>query len=379
MSNKSLRTPLYDEHVKLNGKMTDFAGWEMPLWYDAGHITEHNRVRAGVGIFDICHMGEFFIEGEEALDFFMKILTNNVDKLKNGQAQYNFMLNEKGGVIDDCIVYRRSEDKWMLVVNAGNIEGDFEHIKKNATPNLKIENKSDSMGKLDLQGKYAPKLLEKLAGRESVEKLGFYKFREGFKINDIDIIISRTGYTGEIGFEIYFDSSKAVELWNLFLEEGKEFDILPCGLASRDSLRLEAGLPLHGSEIHPDMIALGHPWSFCISDRDGYIGREALKNGKPEYYIKSFIVKGKRKAMPHYFVFTENGKQLGEVVSGVMSPSLNNQPVGYCKIKEDLPTETKLMFKRNADDPDKRGIIGLIRETPFVDTLTWRKKMKNFI
>jgi aminomethyltransferase len=269
-----------------------------------------------------------------------------------------------------------SEDRWMLVVNAGNIDGDFEHLKKNNTFGLKLENKSDYYAKFDLQGKYAPKLLAKLAGKDSVDKLAFYRFREGFKIKNTDIIISRTGYTGEVGFEIYFDASKSLEMWNLFLKEGKEFGILPCGLAARDSLRLEAGLPLHGHEIHPDMIALGHPWMFCISDREEYIGRKALKNGKPEYYIKPFIVNDKRKAMPHYGVFNENDKQIGEVASGVMSPTLNNKPIGYCKIKEDLPENTKIFFK---DETGKKKIEGYIAKNPFIDTLTWRKKMSEFI
>lgn len=376
MSNNLKRTPLYNEHLKLKGKMTEFASWEMPLWYETGHKTEHNIVREAIGIFDICHMGEFLISGKSALNFFMKILSNNVQKLVDGQAQYNFMLNEKGGVIDDCIVYRIEQDKWMLVVNAGNIENDFEHVKKHSFPDLKLEDKSNDFAKLDLQGPLAPKLLSKLAGKESVEKLGFYKFRTGFNINGIDILISRTGYTGEVGFEIYFDSSKAIELWNIFLTKGKEFNILPCGLAARDSLRLEAGLPLHGHEIHPDLMALGHPWSFCISDRDDYIGSQTLKNSNVEYYIKSFVIEGKRKAMPHYKVYTEDDKLIGEVVSGVVSPSLNNKPIGYCKIKENLENDLKIIFK---DESGKKKIEGFIKPTPFVEGLTWRKKMRNFI
>lgn len=377
MAENKHKTPLYNEHIKLNGKMTEFAGWEMPLWYDAGHTDEHNVVRNAVGIFDICHMGEFIIKGEKSLDLLKKVLTNKVETIKDGQAQYNFMLNEKGGVIDDGIVYRKNENDWMLVVNAGNIEKDFEHLKNNCPDGVTIENKSDEMGKLDLQGPDAPKLMEKLAGRASVEKLGFYKFREGFNIKGIDIIISRTGYTGEIGFEIYVDADKAVDLWNIFLEEGKEFGILPCGLGARDSLRLEAGLPLHGHEIHPDMTALGHPWMFCISDRDDYIGSSAIKNGTPEYYIKSFVIEGKRKAMPDYLVFDENNNEIGLVVSGVTSPSLDNKPVGYCKIKKDLDEGAKLLFKRKASD--KKAIEGVIQNTPFVKGLTWRKKMSTFI
>ena len=376
MANNLKKTPLYNEHIKLKGKLTEFSGWEMPLWYEAGHKAEHNAVRENVGLFDVCHMGEFSIKGKDTLKFFEKVLTNNVDKLKDGQAQYNFMLNEKGGVVDDCIVYRMTEDRWMLVVNAGDIEGDFEHLKKYCPEGLELENLSNQTAKIDLQGHNAPKLLAKLAGKESVEKLGFYKFREGYKVKDIDILISRTGYTGEIGFEIYFDANKAADLWNIFLEEGKEFGILPCGLAARDSLRIETGLPLHGHEIHPDMIALGHPWSFCISDRDNYIGSDAIKNGDVDYYIKSFAVDGRRKAMPHYKVLNENEKEIGEVVSGVMSPTLNNKPIGYCKVKEDLEDGAKLIF---TDESGKRRIEGYTAPTPFVEGLTWRKKMKNFI
>ncbi len=376
MANNIRKTPLNEEHKKIGGKMVEFSGWEMPLWYKAGHSEEHNAVRNGVGLFDVCHMSEFSIRGSSALTFLKTILTNDIDRIKEYQAQYNFMLNEKGGVVDDCIIYKINDEKWSMVANAGNIESDFIHLQKYAGSDLTLINESEKFAKLDLQGKYAPKLLAKLAGINAVDKLGFYKFRGGININGIEAIVSRTGYTGEIGFEIYIDSNDAVKLWNIFLEEGKEYGILPCGLAARDSLRIEAGLPLHGHEISPDLLATGSLWTFVLSDRKEYIGRNAIKNSKPEYLIKPFMIEGKRKAMPGYKVYNTSDVEIGEVVSGVISPNLDNKPIGFCKIKEDLNKGDDVLFK---DASGKRNFNGKITNTPFVDNLTWRKKMKNFI
>ncbi len=370
------RTPLYEEHKKLNAKLVDFSGWEMPLWYDAGHIKEHNAVRNGVGIFDVCHMSEFSISGPSSVKFLEKVCTNNISNLKDYQAQYNFMLNESGGVVDDCIIYKINEQKWSLVANAGTIESDFQHLLKYADSEVTVKNESDDFAKLDLQGPYAPKLLEKVAGRKAVEKLGFYKFREGLKIGGTDIFVSRTGYTGEVGFEIFFWAKDVVRIWNLFLDEGKEFGILPCGLAARDSLRLEAGLPLHGHDIGPDMIATSSLWTFVLSDRDNYLGRDSIKSNSASYFVKPFVVDGRRKAMPGDKMLNSDGSEIGVVLSGVMSPTLNNKPIGFCKSNSDLKEGDSITF---TDDSGKKKISAKICSVPFVEGLTWRKKMTNFI
>jgi aminomethyltransferase len=376
MPDELRKTPLNEEHQKLDGRLVEFSGWEMPLWYKTGHTEEHNAVRNGVGLFDVCHMSEFSIRGPSAITFLKTVLTNDIDKIKEYQAQYNFMLNERGGVVDDCIIYKMNDEKWMLVANAGNIESDFQHLQRYAGSDLTLTNESTNYAKLDLQGRYAPKLLSKVAGLDAVNKLGFYKFRTGIDIDGTQVIVSRTGYTGEIGFEIYFDAKDASKLWNLFLEEGKEFGILPCGLAARDSLRIEAGLPLHGHEISPDMLATGALWDFVLSEREGYIGRNAIKDTKPEYHIKPFILEGKRKAMPHYKVYKGSDEPIGEVVSGVIAPTMDNTPIGFCKIKEDLQEDEGLVFK---DQTGKRVFQGKIASVPFVKGLTWRKKMKDFL
>ncbi|MFO7889310.1 MAG: glycine cleavage system aminomethyltransferase GcvT [bacterium] len=371
------KTPLYDEHIKMHGKMSDFAGWIMPLWYTAGQSQEHQVTRKKCGLFDICHMGEFKITGSESQDFLSRLLTNNVDRVKDGQAVYSFMLNEQGGVIDDCILYKFDPENWMLVVNAGNIDDDFNWIRKNAPSGVKLENASNSTAKIDLQGPSAPKLMAKIAGKESINKLRFFRFRKGIKINGMEIVVSRTGYTGEIGFELYTEVENCITLWRLLLQEGEEFGILPCGLGARDTLRTEAGLPLHGHELRQDRVAVGHPWEFAIDFESNFIGKEALeekKNAGIDYYVVPFIIEGRRKAMPGWEALRED-KVIGTVLSGVISPSLNNTPIGFAGLKSPLQQDEEIEFRKPESE---KKISGRIAEIPFV-SLTSRKKLKNFL
>lgn len=372
-----MKTVLYDEHVKLNGKIVDFAGWEMPLWYAKGQSVEHNATREAAGLFDICHMGEFEITGEGSRELMGNLLTNNILEMKDGQASYNFMLNEDGGCIDDCIIYKFNDTKWMLVVNAGNIKADFEWILKHKPESVFAIDLSDDMAKLDLQGPKAPAIIKKIAGETAVSKLGFFKFRENIDLNGCKVLLSRTGYTGEIGFEIYAKSSDAVKIWQTILEAGEEFGIEAVGLGARDSLRTEAGLPLHGHELKPTIPAIETPWNFAINFDSEFIGKEVLLKAREEgvkNFVYPFLMDGRSKAMHGWNVIL-NDEIIGHVESGVIAPSMQNKPIGYLVSHKELSIGTKLQFNLEGK---KRILDGVICESPFVKG-TSRKKMRNYI
>ncbi|MFO7810664.1 MAG: glycine cleavage system aminomethyltransferase GcvT [Candidatus Delongbacteria bacterium] len=372
-----MRTVLYEKHVESGAKMVDFAGWEMPLWYKKGQSAEHIATRKNAGLFDICHMGEFYIMGPKSTDMLSLLLTSNITSMKDGQASYNFMLNHTGGAIDDCIVYKFNEEKWMMVVNAGNIEGDFQWIKKNNIKNVELLNKSRKIAKLDLQGPDSPKIIKDLTDEETLKKFGFFKFKENVKIKDIPVLLSRTGYTGEIGFEIYLSSDMAGNLWDILLDAGEKYGIEPCGLGARDSLRTEAGLPLHGHEIHPDMPALNTPWDFVFDWEHEFIGKKALialKEQKTAPFVLPFKMTGRSKAMPGWDAL-QDGIKIGHVVSGVISPSLNNTPIGFLVSEKDIADGTFLKFNQQGS---KRILEGKIATSPFIKP-TSRMKMKHFL
>jgi aminomethyltransferase len=329
------QTPLYDIHLSLGATMGDFGGWNMPLWYKTGQIAEHKATREKCALFDICHMGEFIVKGKDSFAFWRKILSNNVSAISDGQAQYNFMLNENGGVIDDCIVYRFNEEYWMLVVNAGTQDSDYEWLKKNALPGMVIENISDRTGKIDLQGPSAPKVIADIAGRDKIESMKFFRFVEKLDLNGVEVLLSRTGYTGEIGFEIYCDIEKTVELWNMIIKAGEKHGIIPAGLGARDTLRLEAGLPLSGSEIKPDVPAVGTPWEFAISYDHDFIGKKSLESKKGSSFVYAVEIEGKRKPGHHAEVISENEK-VGVVTSDILSVSLGMKPAGFIMVEKEL-------------------------------------------
>ncbi|MEJ5305687.1 MAG: glycine cleavage system aminomethyltransferase GcvT [Ignavibacteria bacterium] len=322
-------TKLNSIHKKLNAKLVEFAGFEMPVYYTS-IVDEHMAVRNSVGIFDVSHMGEIFIKGNDALNFVQKITTNDASKLKPGKAQYSAMCYENGGIVDDLLVYKL-EDGFMLVVNASNKDKDFEWMKKNVN-NLQVEllDKSDDITLIAVQGPKSAETLKPLIDFDILE-LKYYTFKEG-KILDTKAIISRTGYTGELGYEIYFegDEETAVKIWNAILESGKQFDIKCCGLGARDSLRLEMGYCLYGNDIDEttNPLEAGLGWITKL-DKEFFIGKDALLKIKQEgikRQLKGFelIERGiPRHGNPIYF----NDKQIGFVTSGSQSPTLN-KPIG---------------------------------------------------
>ncbi len=371
-----MQTPLHACHLELGARMVDFAGWELPLWYKSGQSAEHHATRTACGLFDICHMGEFRIQGEGTEAFFCKVLSNKISGMEIGQAKYSFLLNPSGGVIDDCLLYRFDDQEWMLVVNAANRDEDFQWLKQHAPDSVTIQDISDETVKIDLQGPKAPQLLAQLVPDGTLNHFRFFHFIKDVKIGDIPVLVSRTGYTGEIGFEIYTSIDHGVDLWNIFLEKGKEFELLPCGLGARDTLRVEAGLPLHGHELSPDIPAVGHPWMFAVNFDHEFIGKQALlqKMDAPDSFVFPIRIEGRRKAMPEWQVI-KNNQIIGTVVTGVTSPTLENQPVGFIRIDQSLEAGEIVLCK---DSNRGTEVTAIISEIPFVP-LTSRKKMSLFL
>lgn len=290
MSTENLKkTPLNEVHRKAGGKMVDFGGWEMPVQYSAGVIAEHLATREKAGLFDVSHMGEIWVEGEDAIKFVNRLTTNDVTKLIDGQAQYSALTNENGGVVDDLLVYRFDEGKLLLVVNAGTTEKDWDWITSHKKDeNITLTNASKDYCQIAIQGPKAVEIAQKLTG-ENLSEIKYYHFTVG-KFDGVDAIISRTGYTGEDGFEIYAPADKAEQIWNKFLETGAEYGILPCGLAARNTLRLESAMSLYGHELSDSISPLeaGLGW-ICKLGKGDFIGREAMSKLKEKGLEKKIV------------------------------------------------------------------------------------------
>ena len=242
------KTALFDKHVSLGAKMKPFAGFEMPVQY-SGVTEEHFAVREKVGIFDVSHMGQFFVEGSSAKDLLQYVTTNNVDALEDGKAQYSCLPNGNGGIVDDLIIYKMEDEKYFVVVNASNIEKDWNHISKyNEKFGAKLTNASDEMSLIAIQGPKSTETLQKLTDTQ-LSDIPYYHFTVGTVAGVSDVIISNTGYTGSGGFEVYFKNESAEKIWDSLTKAGEEFGLIPCGLASRDTLRLEKGFCLYGNDI----------------------------------------------------------------------------------------------------------------------------------
>lgn len=318
MTTTSLKeTPLVKAHQKLNGRMVDFAGWYMPVQYKS-IVQEHTACRNAVGLFDVSHMGEFLVTGDKAFDFVQYMVPNDVARLSApNMALYTQMVREDGGTVDDLIVYRREND-YLLVVNASNIDKDWRWLNDhlNKFPGVKMQNISDQTGLLAVQGPKAVELWADIAGAQ-VKDLGSFKYGEA-TIDGAKLGFGRTGYTGEDGFEIIVPADKTEWLWNLLLERGAKYGIEPCGLGARDTLRLEAGLPLYGHELTDEIspIEAGLGWS--VKFNSDFIGRAVLEKQKNEGVSKKIVaLKADGKALPRqdYDVY-DGDKKVGKVSSG---------------------------------------------------------------
>ena len=356
------KTTLYNIHEKLGAKIVEFAGFLMPVQYSS-IIAEHKSVRNSVGVFDVSHMGEVFVSGDNALDFVQHITINDASKLIPGRVQYSAMCYPDGGIVDDLLVYKISDTQFMLVINASNTEKDFTWMVQNNKFGVVLENKSDEYSLLAIQGPKSKETLQKICDKEL--NLEYYNFFEA-KIAGYNMIVSRTGYTGELGFEIYFkgDVKIAEEVWNKIFEAGKEFDIQPVGLGARDSLRLEMGFCLYGNDIDQttNPLEAGLGWITKLS-KENFIGKDALLKIKANSLKRKLTpLTSDEKAFPrHGYDLTVDSKKVGTITSGTVSPVLE-KPIALGYIDSEYTNENSKInfFIRGKEIPAK------IVKLPFV-------------
>lgn len=343
------RTPLFNEYAKYGAKTIDFGGWELPVQFSSIK-EEHLAVRNAAGLFDVSHMGEILVEGSGSTTYLQKLLTNDISKVKIGGAQYNFMCYENGGVVDDLIVYHLDENRYLLCVNAANIEKDFNWMINNTFGDVKITNKSDEYAQIALQGPRSEEILQPLTEFD-LSQIKPFKFQEQVDIKGYKVLLSRTGYTGEDGFELYGEPSAIVSLWNILLEEGKEKGLVPAGLGARDTLRFESGLPLYGQELSADITPLEAGLHFAVK-----LEKESDFNGK------AALIKQKEQGIPHKLVGVEmidkgiprhgykvykDGKEIGHITTGTQIPSTKRN-VGFALIDIDysqIDTELQIEIR----------------------------------
>jgi aminomethyltransferase len=326
------RTPLYEVY-KDQAKMIDFGGWELPVQF-TGIKEEHEAVRTRAGLFDVSHMGEIVVKGPDALALIQKLTTNDASKLEIGTAQYSLMCYPDGGTVDDLLVYRTGEEEYLLVVNAANTDKDFEWIREHASGNVTVTNMSVETAQLALQGPIAEQVLQKLT-QTDLSEIKFFKFKQNVMITGVPVLVSRTGYTGEDGFELYMPAEGAAKVWNAILEAGKEEGVLPCGLGARDTLRFEARLPLYGQELSPSITPIEAGLGFAVKPEKGeFIGRDVLARQKAEGAPRKLVgLEMIDRGIPraHYPVHAD-GRQIGEVTTGTQSPTLKKN-VGLALIE----------------------------------------------
>lgn len=362
------RTPLYELHLKLGARMVPFGGWEMPVQY-TGVIEEHRAVRQAAGLFDVSHMGEFEVSGPQALDLIQLVSTNNAAKLAVGDVQYSLMCYENGNVVDDILVYRLGEHRYWLVVNAGNTRKDWEWIttarERAGLRNLELVNRSDEIALLALQGPKAAEILQPLAPGAVLSEMAPFTLKAGVTVAGVPtLVLSRTGYTGEDGFEIYVKSEDAAALWEALLEAGEEEGLLPCGLGARDTLRFEAKLPLYGHEISEQHNPLEAGLGFAVKLKKGvdFIGRDALAKQKEQGLTRKLVgIEMIDRGIPRQgYPVAVNGQTVGEVTTGSFSPTLEKNiglayvPVAYSAVG----TEVEVIIRG-------RALKARVVETPF--------------
>jgi len=355
-----LKTPFYAKHVALGAKMVPFAGFEMPVQYPSGITAEHNTVRTACGMFDVSHMGEFKIIGRQAMEFVNYVTSNNVAALASGQVHYSGILYENGTFVDDCLVYYRSDEHVMMVVNASNKDKDFKHISQYLGKfECELEDISDKIALLALQGPKAQEILLTLTDA-NLDDIKYYHFIDGHVGGVGPMIISRTGYTGEDGFELYHDVNDAEKLWDAIMATGK---VLPVGLGCRDSLRLEMGMALYGNDIDDTVTPLEANLGWLVKFKKGdFVGKAALEKqkaaGVPRKLV-GFTIADKAFPRHGYPVFV-NGQPSGNVCSGTMSPSLQ-LPIGTCYV----PASHATVGNKIEIDVRGKRLIGTITEFPF--------------
>ena len=316
------KTPLYDVHVEEGGKIVPFAGYLLPVQYGTGVIQEHMAVRQQAGLFDVSHMGEILFTGPTALDTINHLLTNDYNGMAVNKVRYGAMCNADGGTIDDLVVYKFGEARYLAVVNAANREKDYAHMAANVLPGTQCQDISDTVAQLALQGPKAPAILKKLLPEDQIPK-GYYTALPNVEIQGMKCMISRTGYTGELGYEIYTANENAPKLWKVLREAGEEFGLIPCGLGARDTLRLEAAMPLYGHEMDETVTPLEAGLDFAVKlNKPEFIGKDALvAAGTPQRVRVGLAVTGRGIVREHQDLFL-NGEKIGQTTSGTHCPFL---------------------------------------------------------
>ena len=326
-------TALTHIHESLGAKMVPFAGYMMPVQYEGINI-EHETVRNGVGVFDVSHMGEFYLKGKNALALIQKVTSNDASVLVDGKVQYSCLPNNDGGIVDDLLVYRINEEKYFLVVNASNIEKDWNWISQHNDLGVEMTNSSDELSLLAVQGPDAAKALQSLTDID-LSAMQYYTFKIGTFAGVENVIVSATGYTGSGGFEIYFKNKDAEHIWNAIFKSGEKFGIKPIGLAARDTLRLEMGFCLYGNDINDTTSPIEAGLGWITKFTKDFTNSEALKQQKAEGISKKLIAfEIMEKGIPRhdYEIMNEEGEIIGTVTSGTMSPSLKKGiGMGYVK------------------------------------------------
>jgi aminomethyltransferase len=354
-----MKTPFYERHKSLNAKMVDFHGWVMPLQYSAGIINEHMSVRKRAGLFDVSHMGRFEVKGPNSLELLQNLMTNDISKLQENQALYSPMCYESGGVVDDLIIYMINRERFLLVVNSSNIQKDFEWIlehgmkqTRSSSSQVRIEDVTDKMALLALQGPLAQNVLQEVVADINFDLVKPFNLLNA-RLFGVECIISRTGYTGEDGFEIFFNSSE-VQLWDKLLQLDSKFDISPAGLAARDSLRLEAGFMLYGNDIDENITPLEVPlaWTVKFDKLQDFVGKNALRTNSVTRKLVGFeMLQRKRIARRGSKVFLA-GSNIGFITSGGFSPTLNKS-IGFCFVPSEIPFEQ--IVELNITKPEREG------------------------
>lgn len=316
-------TPLTDTHIAMGAKMVDFAGFYMPVRYTSD-LDEHHCVRNAAGMFDVSHMGEFVLKGEQALPLLQKIVSNDISKLERGQAMYGYLPNEQGGIVDDLLVYHLDDGNYMCVVNAGNIDKDWAWFNQHNTEGAELHNISENTALLAIQGPKAAEALQSLTAVD-LSTIQYYRFVRGAFAGVDNVIISATGYTGAGGFELYFNKAHAVDVWNKILEAGKPFGLQPIGLGARDTLRLEKGFCLYGNDIDDTTSPLEAGLGWVTKFNKEFVGKDILLAQKAAGLQKKLIgFKMIDRGIPrgHYLIKDVAGNEIGHVTSGTQSPTL---------------------------------------------------------
>jgi len=358
------QTPLFDSYGKLGAKVIDFGGWALPVQF-SGILDEHEAVRTKAGLFDVSHMGEVLVEGKDAEQYINLLVTNDVTKLAINQAQYTAMCYPDGGTVDDLLVYKLEDEKYLLVINAANIEKDFNWMQQHAKGSMTLQNISNETAQLAIQGPKAEQILQKLT-RIDLAKIESFKFAQHVELDGVtDVLVSRTGYTGEDGFELYLAADQVEALWEKLLEAGSEDGLQPCGLGARDTLRLEARLALYGQELLGDISPLeaGIGFAVKLKKESDFIGKSALLAQKEAGLARKLVgieVTGRGIPRHGYKVFSESGIEIGVVTSGTQSPSLKKS-IGLALISEEhtqVGTSLKVEIRNKLID-------AIVVKTPF--------------